>query len=101
VTATQDQSPTQQGQLRSQVNLPKHWQWTTSAFFVGPLFDPKIPSYTRLDSNVSWQVSERTSLSLVGQNLLKDAHQEYSGTDLTELPSLIRRSAYARFTWWF
>jgi hypothetical protein len=83
------------------VNLPRHWQWTTSAFFVGPLFDPKIPSYTRLDTSLSCQVSERISLDLVGQNLLQDLHQEYSGADLTVLPSLVRRSAYARLTWWF
>jgi iron complex outermembrane recepter protein len=101
VPKSQGDSPKQQAQLRSQVNLPRHWQWTTSAFFVGPLFDPKIPSYSRLDTNLSWQVSEKISLDLVGQNLLQDLHQEYSGADLTVLPSLVRRSAYARLTWWF
>jgi iron complex outermembrane receptor protein len=93
--------PNHQAQLRSNVNLPWHWQWTTSAFFVGPLFAPGIPSYTRLDTSLSWQLSERLSLDLVGQNLWKDLHQEYSGDDLSVLPSLVRRSAYARLTWWF
>ena len=41
------------------------------------------------------------SLGLVGQNLLQDLHQEYSGPVLTVLPSLVRRSAYARLTWRF
>jgi iron complex outermembrane receptor protein len=93
--------PNQQAQLRSNVNLPWHWQWTTSAYFVGRLAAPKIPSYTRLDTNLAWQPSERLSLDLVGQDLLRNLHQEYMGPDLTVLPSLIRRSAYARITWRF
>jgi iron complex outermembrane receptor protein len=93
--------PNQQAQLRSQVNLPWHWQWTTSAYFVGRLAAPKIPSYTRLDTNLAWQPSDRISLGLVGQDLLRDLHQEYSGPDLTVNPSLIRRSAYAKITWRF
>jgi iron complex outermembrane recepter protein len=93
--------PNQQAQLRSDVNLPWHWQWTTSAYFVGRLAAPKIPSYTRLDTNLAWQASERLSLGVVGQDLLRNLHQEYMGPDLTVLPSLVRRSAYARITWRF
>jgi len=98
---TEGSSPNQQAQLRSNVNLPRHWQWTTSAYFVGRLPAQAIPSYTRLDSNLAWQASERLSLCLVGQDLLRNLHQEYAGSDLTVLPSLIRRSAYARITWRF
>ena len=98
---TEGGNPNQQAQLRSNVNLPWHWQWTTSAYFVGRLPAPKIPSYTRLDTNLAWQPWERLSLGLVGQDLLRNLHQEYAGPDLTELPSLIRRSAYARITWRF
>ena len=101
VPDTQGGSPNQQAQLRSQVNLPRHWQWTTSAYFVGRLASPKIPSYTRLDTNLAWQLSDKISLGLVGQNLLKNLHQEYSGPDLTVLPSLVRRSAYGRLAWRF
>jgi len=98
---TEGNNPNQQAQLRSNVNLPWHWQWTTSAYFVGRLPAQKIASYTRLDTNLAWQLSDKISLGLVGQNLLRDLHQEYSGPDLTTTPSLIRRSAYARITWRF
>jgi outer membrane receptor protein involved in Fe transport len=101
VPETEGGIPNQQAQLRSNVNLPWHCQWTTSAYFVGRLTAPKIPSYTRLDSNLEWQPSERLTLGVVGQNLLRNLHQEYAGPDLTVLPSLIRRSAYARLTWRF
>jgi iron complex outermembrane receptor protein len=93
--------PRQQAQLRSNVNLPWHSQWTTSAYFVGRLAAQKIPSYTGLDSNLVWQPSDKISLGFGGQDLLKNFHQEYSGLDLTVLPSLIPRSAYARITWRF
>jgi iron complex outermembrane receptor protein len=98
---TEGGNPEQQAELRSQVNLPRHWEWTTSAYFVGRLIAPKIPSYTRLDTNLAWQLSDKISLGLVGQNLLRNLHQEYAGPDLTVLPSLVRRSAYARLTWRF
>ena len=90
VPETEGGFPSQQAQLRSNVNLAWHWQWTTSAYFVGRLPARGIPSYTRLDSNLSWQPSDKISLVLAGQDLLKDLHQEYSGPDLTRLPSLVR-----------
>ncbi len=52
-----------------------------------------------LVSNLAWQASEKISLGLVGQDLLRNLHQEYAGPDLTVLPSLIRRNAYARIAW--
>jgi iron complex outermembrane receptor protein len=98
---TEGDIPTHQAQLRSNVNLPWHWEWTTSAYFVGRLAAPKIASYTRLDVNLVWHPSDKMSLGLVGQNLLQGLHQEYSGSVLTLTPSLVRRSAYARLTWRF
>ena len=98
---TEGGSPRHQAELRSEMNLPRHWEWTTLAYFVGRLTAPGIPSYTRLDTNLTWQVSDKISLGLVGQNLLRNLHQEYAGPDLTVLPSLVRRSGYARLTWRF
>jgi iron complex outermembrane recepter protein len=98
---TEGGNPNQQAQLRSNVNLPWHCQWTTAAYFVGRLPAQNIPSYTRLDTNLEWQASERISLNLVGQNLLRGLHQEYVGVDSTVLNSFIRRSAYAKVTWRF
>jgi iron complex outermembrane receptor protein len=99
--ATQGGLPNHQAQLRSHVDLNRHWQWNASAYFVGRLAAPGVPSYTRLDTNVLWQPTERFSVSLVGQNLLRDHHLEYIGPDQTEQSSLIKRSAYVKFTWSF
>jgi iron complex outermembrane receptor protein len=99
--ATEGGSPNHQVQLRSHVDLPGHWGWNASAYFVGRLSSPIVPSYTRLDTNVVWQVAERFSLTLAGENLLRDHHLEYNGAISTVSSSMIKRSTYAKFTWLF
>ncbi len=93
--------PRHQAQLRSNVNLPWRLQWTTSAYFVGRLNAPVVPAYTRLDSKLEWQASDKLSLGVVGQNLQRDFHLEYDSGDLTVNPSLVRRGAYAWLMWRF
>ncbi|MGB8477157.1 MAG: TonB-dependent receptor [Candidatus Acidiferrum sp.] len=101
IAGAQGQFPSHQAQLSSHVDLPGHWQWNTSCYFVGRLPAVGVPSYTRLDSNLMWQPLERFSISVAGQNLLRDHHLEYLGPDHTEESSLIKRSAYIKFTWRF
>jgi hypothetical protein len=60
-----------------------------------------VPSYTRLDTSLIWDAGEHFSLSVVGQNLLRNLHPEFSGPDTTVLPGLMRRDAYAKIVWSF
>lgn len=94
-------TPDHQAQLRSKVRLPWNVQWNASAYFVNRLPAQSIPSYTRLDTSLIWQAGERVSLSVVGQNLLKDLHPEYAGPSATVQTDLMRRSAYAKIAWSF
>jgi len=98
---TEGSVPTHEAQLRSQVNLPRHLQWNAAANFVGSLPALAVPSYTRLDCNITWQAGERFSISLVGQNLQHDRHLEYTGPDSSVQSDLIKRTAYAKVTWRF
>jgi len=100
-SGTQGSSPANQVQVRSHMVLPSHFLFDLSAFFVGRLVSQNAPSYTRLDSNLTWQGGERFSVSVVGQNLLQDHHLETSNTDQIVQSSLIKRSAYAKMTWHF
>jgi iron complex outermembrane recepter protein len=93
--------PDHQAQLRSSIHLPWHWQSTTSAFFVDRLKAQSIPSYTRLDSTLAWEGSDKLVVGFAGQNLIKNLHQEFGGPVLSVEPSLIPRSAYAWLTWRF
>jgi len=90
-----------QAQLRSNLHLARGLDWNASAYFVSRLPFQQVPSYTRLDTGITWRASEHLAISLVGQNLLKDHHLEANSSDQTAPSSLIKRSAYAKFTWHF
>jgi iron complex outermembrane receptor protein len=98
---TEGGTPDHQAQLRSSVNIPHNLQWNASAYFVNRLPAVSIPSYTRVDTSLIWNAGERFSLSVVGQNLSKSHHPEYAGPSATVQTDLMRRSAYAKFTWSF
>jgi iron complex outermembrane receptor protein len=101
IPGTQGGTPDHQAQLRSSFSLPWNLQWNASAYFVNRLPAQSIPSYTRFDTGLNWRVGERVSLSLIGQNLLKDRHPEYSGPNSTVQPGLMRRTTYAKISWSF
>jgi len=100
-SSTEGGTPDHQAQLRSNVRLPWNFQWNASAYFVNRLPAQFIPSYTRLDTGLTWHAGERVSLSVVGQNLLRELHPEYSGPISTVQPGMMRRAAYAKITWSF
>jgi iron complex outermembrane recepter protein len=101
VSGAQGSSPVDAAQLRSHLALAHGLAWDASAYFVGRLTDPEEPSYTRLDTGLSWELGEGIGLSLVGQNLLRDRHQEFVDTTLSVDTTLIKRSAYAKVEWRF
>ena len=98
---TEGSSPQHQAQLRSSISLPRNLQWNTAAYFVDRLPALEVPSYTRLDTSLIWNAGEYFSLSVVGQNLLRNLHPEFSGPDTTVQPGLMRRDAYAKIAWSF
>jgi len=101
VTDAQGSNPVHQAQLRSHVELSNSFTWDTNAYFVGPLPAQFVPSYTRLDSQLTWHLKERMELSVTGQNLLKDHHVEFNDQFQSVNSSQLKRSAYAKFTWRF
>jgi iron complex outermembrane recepter protein len=101
VSDDEGNSPGNSAQLRSHLLVGHGLIWDTSAYFVGPLTDPSEPSYTRLDTQLSWRFSERASLSFVGQNLLKDHHEEFVDSTGSARTTEVKRSAYVKLTWHF
>jgi iron complex outermembrane receptor protein len=101
VLDTEGNTPVHSAQLRSHFNLAHSIAWDSSAYFVDRLRSGDVPSYTRLDTGLSWQLTEALSLKVVGQNLVKDRHLEFVDDNLTVQSTLIKRSAYAKFTWHF
>lgn len=101
VLAAEGSSPVHSAQLRSHFLLARGLTWDASAYFVDRLADPLVPSYTRIDTGLSWQLGESISLSFVGQNLLKDHHQEFVDSTGSARTTLIKRGAYAKLSWHF
>jgi iron complex outermembrane receptor protein len=100
-SGTEGGSPNHQAQLRSSISLPWKLQWNASAYFVNCLPVQSIPSYTRLDSSLTWHAGERTSIILGGKNLLRDFHPESNSPNSSVEPGQMRRSAYAKIAWSF
>jgi iron complex outermembrane receptor protein len=101
ITDTEGTSPHHEAQLRSHVDLSRGFTWDANIYFVDRLPAPLIASYTKLDSQLTWQVAERMGFSVVGQNLLQDHHTEFNDQLQSVNSSLVKRSVYIKFTWRF
>jgi iron complex outermembrane receptor protein len=62
---------------------------------VGALPAPYAPAYTELEGRIGWALGRHVELSLTGENLLHDAHQEYPGGAF--IPRQIRAGLRWRF----
>jgi iron complex outermembrane receptor protein len=98
---TEGSNPDVQAQLRSHVDLSRTLKWDTSVYLVDRLVAQSVPSYTRLDSGLSWRWKEGLTISVVGQNLLRDDHLEFVDYSGATRSTLVKRSAYAKITWRF
>jgi hypothetical protein len=67
--------------------------------YQGEFTASKIPSYTRLDTNLNWKIREGLSMSVVGQNLLQGHHVEFLGSLGSVQSSELKRSGYIQFIW--
>jgi len=102
-TAESDEGsdPHVHARIRSHFDLSQKWAWDTSVYFVDRILFEHVPSYTRLDTGLSWRWKKDVSLSIVGQNLLRDHHLEFIDSTGVSRSTLVKRSAYAKITWRF
>lgn len=88
-------TPDQVFSVRSQFDITNNLQLDNSIYFVDSLPSIRIPSYTRFDSRLAWQISDGIELSAVAINLFDDKTQEFA-RPLNELDSQIRRSIFGK-----
>ena len=101
VDEVQGSNPVHQVQLRSRFKLTQRAEWDLNVNHTGALPAQSVPSYTRLDSQITWQVSERARMSLVGQNLLSDHHLEANDSYAVVNSSQSKRGVYTKIVWNF
>jgi iron complex outermembrane receptor protein len=106
-TLTDTADPKGQTFLRSSMGLPHGMTFDAALRWVdalhmgnGPTGGPVVgivPAYWQLDSRIAWQATRNITISLVGQNLLREYHVEYGYPSPAR--EQIARSVFARFTW--
>jgi iron complex outermembrane recepter protein len=100
-------APRHSAQLRSHLDFGRGVAWDAFASFVDRLShqgystQDMIPPYTRLDTSLTWSPRERVSVSVVGQNLLRDHHLEFEDVFGSMQSGQIKCSGYAKLTWHF
>jgi iron complex outermembrane receptor protein len=100
------QSPQQQFQVRSYLDLPYHLELNGGVYFVSRSTAPiatgfdEIPSYVRADLGLVWTPRNWLEIGLWGQNLLQSEHIEFAAQQtpaLTEIPRSVLGKVTVRF----
>lgn len=94
--AAEGSTPRQWARLDSHLDLPHGVDWDASATFNGRLTAQNVPSYTRVDTQLSWRAREKLTFRIVGQNLSSDHHLEFINGPGTGNSGLVKRSAFGR-----
>lgn len=97
----QGNTPRNQFQFQSRLNLPHSFEWDVTFYRVGCLATGSIPAYNRLDARLGWRASSHFDVSIGGRNLLVPRHLEFNEQEQESLSTPIERSLYCRFTWHF
>jgi iron complex outermembrane receptor protein len=100
------QSPQQQFQVRSYLDLPCHLELNGAIYVVGRStastgvgYD-EIPSYVRADLGLIWGPRKWLEVGIWGQNLLQSEHVEFASQQtpaLTEVPRSVLAKVTVRF----
>ncbi|MDB6112684.1 MAG: TonB-dependent receptor, plug [Pedosphaera sp.] len=104
--AAEGDSPQQQFQIRSYLDLPHNLELNGAVYFVDQINAPSstiripVPSYVRLDLGVAWHPLKTLEIGVWGQNLLSNHHPEFPNTRTT-LQTEIPRGVYGKITWRF
>jgi iron complex outermembrane receptor protein len=100
------ESPQQRVSLRSiisptkDVDLDFVFRYVDKSIAIGSFDTETIKAYISLDVRMAWRPVNGLELSLVGQNLLAQRHQEYREESFTQ-PTEIDRSFYGKLSWHF
>jgi iron complex outermembrane recepter protein len=96
------QSPGQQFNIRSNLNLPHRLEFDAALYRVGEVNTQVfVPGYYRLDARLGWHVGENLEISAVGQNLLTPRHFEFNNPNDLVAAAETQRSFYGKVTWKF
>lgn len=81
--------------LRNSYDLTEDWLFDANLRYMDSIAYSDTPSYISLDLRAAWKLTNEIEFSIVGQNLLDNAHLENKGNLFTPPPTEIERGVYA------
>jgi iron complex outermembrane recepter protein len=97
LTTLHGSSPNSQVALRSQIDLPRRFEFDQTFRYVGALPAQQVRAYETADGRLGYHPAKSFDLSVVGQNLLQPHHGEFG---ISPEPNvLIKRGVYAKIVW--
>lgn len=93
--------PRHQLSLRASYELGTHQQLDGWVRRVGRLDALDIGAYTTLDLRWAWRVTPQFEVSVIGQNLLRAQHVEFTGDQLPTLQMRVPRTVAVKGRWQF
>lgn len=100
----EERTPENQFTIGNYVKLADNVNWDSNLYYVSNLHyfsgasRRTIPAYARLDTQIRWQPYKNMELSLIGQNLTDDKHQEFDEV-IYSTPSYMSRAFLARISY--
>jgi len=91
-------SPQHQISYRAGFDLPGNVDFDAWLYYVDRLPALDIDSYVNLNLRLAWRLSETVELSVVGQNLLEEDHQEFAPEFTSTEPHQVERGVYGKVT---
>lgn len=84
------------------MNLSSSWEFDQTLYYVDVLQSQQVRSYFRLDLRLGWRPTKNIEVSVVGQNLLDNQHQEWGNDRIqTNDRNLVERSVFGKLVWEF
>jgi iron complex outermembrane receptor protein len=97
VVGFEGNDPEFQWNIRSHMDLPSNWEFDQTLYYVDALKSQQVKSYFRLDLRVGWRPTKNIEVSVVGQNLLDNQHQEWGDDRIqTNDRNLVERSVFGK-----
>ena len=92
--------PSQQFQIRSQLDLPRNFEFDISAYFYGNAAPFGVGRYLRGDLRLAWRPAENTEFDVGVRNALDPQHPEQFSIRYYQAFQ-VRRNVFASFAWHF
>jgi iron complex outermembrane receptor protein len=90
-------SPRHQFSVRSQMDLPQHFELDMGFRYVDALSNRDVPSYTAFDARLGWRPNKNWEFSIVGQNLFNQ-HKEFAPSYILTQTTEVETSVFGKIT---